>query len=793
MGSGSRTDRLKWLARRPWHTGAVAAIAAVTAVGGLAVVPQALAAGTSGAPTAAGHAFGLRPTTGVLAATTGLRNLRAGSMLPLAVPASVDLTGYAIAPGNQGPHGSCASWTTAYTLTGWQANYSNHAGAPFNPMFVYNQVNGGSDTNGTTFYDNWRILQNEGDVEASAWTHSSDDYLSQPTQAELTNAAQHRMTAPTTLYMGQHQGSAAQTAIQTALASNDPVALGIPVYSKFEYLNSTNSTFMLADANTSLLGYHAVAVLGYNATGVIVENSWGTGWGRGGFATLGWDFVNADSFEAYAVGSFQSNPNAPAPMVSGLSKHVISATGDTLTVTGTNLNTVDSTSSSAVQLVSTADSTNLVSATVTSATGTSLTVSVPSLADGQYRVVVTGSGGSSSPNGTNDLLTAAHPSQVVLGQGQVGRSNASTWVVLYGLGFGTSSTAFAANAVTATLDGQAASVGWISDTSIRVLVPAKPAGYNGTLVVSRSGVAASPVTVPYLPPLPTVTGLNPKRVDAAGGSSVTVTARYLDSSGDSVSLVSVSSPGTTLSAQVTGRTATAITFTVPAGAAGDYHVLVTTTGGTSTAASTDVLGLRTALTGSTTATAAAGSGGTFVPVAGSGFGTTTAAFQANRITASVLGRPATVKWVSDGALSVVMPAGTPGAAAPIVLLHDSVPGAPISGVTYVASISGNTIPAGPVSGGWTTTLTGAGFAGSASWALLDQSGNTVATLPVVTSTSALTASAGAVLINSPTTATVKLPAATSAGIYQLRFDPTGYPNASFGFTSKAVVVYSDLG
>jgi hypothetical protein len=150
--------------------------------------------------------------------------------------------------------------------------------------------------------------------------------------------------------------------------------------------------------------------------------------------------------------------------------------------------------------------------------------------------------------------------------------------------------------------------------------------------------------------------------------------------------------------------------------------------------------------------------------------------------------------VSDTTLTVTVPAGTPGAAAPVVLLHDTVPGPPVTGVTYVALITGSSAPAGP-SGGWTTKLTGAGFAQSAGWALTDAAGQTVASLPVVTTSAQLSAaSGGAVLVSSPTSATVRLPAAPT-GMYRLVFtpDPATYPGAALGFSSKAVVVYSDLG
>ena len=46
---------------------------------------------------------------------------------------------------------------------------------------------------------------------------------------------------------------------------------------------------------------HAVAIVGYDADGVIIRNSWGTGWGDGGFKHATWAYA-VDAFtDAYGV------------------------------------------------------------------------------------------------------------------------------------------------------------------------------------------------------------------------------------------------------------------------------------------------------------------------------------------------------------------------------------------------------------------------------------------------------------------------------------------------------------
>ena len=774
-----------------------AALGAVLA----ATIPGVAAA----APVTALHALGGIPSSARISALTGLDDLASAAQaaggdvrVEATLPAAVDLTGFAVPPGNQGQYGACGSFTTAYTIGGWLSNYTHHSGAPFDPMYVYNQLNGGSASRGTTFAGNFGILESQGDVEAAYWTHPFTDYRSKPNAAELANAGLHKLTAHTTLFSGPDQGATASTAIKTALANNQPVAIGLPVTAGFDSLNSSDSTLTLAEAGGALRGYHAVAALGYDATGIVIENSWGPNWANHGFATLAWDFVESKVTEAYAAGTFVTGQNTLTPVVTQLSNAAVNtAGGTTLTVTAARLASVDTTQAAAVTFVSVADPSVRVNATVTAKAATTLTVRTPALpADGDYRVVLTGTAGAGVPNGTADVVTALRPGAVGIVAGEVGRSDVATKVKLVGSGFGTTAAAFTANKITATVGGRAATVTWIDDAHIVVLVPAAAAGTTAPIVVSRNGVAAPSVSVRYLAPLPVVTALSPARASTEGGTTVTATVKNA-STATGVSLVSVTDSTVTATAPLTGRTATTVTFTAPAapsGAEGDFHVVVTGAGGSSVAAKTDVLGYRTPVTATATATPASAAGGTQVPLTGSGFGATATAFTAKKLTATVGGKTAPLRWVSDTTVVVTVGAGDPGTPAAIALVHDGVPGAPVTGVEYAAVISGNSAAAGPVAG-WTTKLTGLGFTGSGSWQLLDGTGTSVASLPVVGSLTALNAATGGgVLIAGPTSVTVRLPA-EAAGMYRLSFMPSNsaFPGADFGFTSKSVVVYSDLG
>jgi hypothetical protein len=662
-------------------------------------------------------------------------------------------------------------------------------------MFVYNQVNGGSDRNGTSFYSNFGVLESQGDVEAADWTQPFEDYLSQPTADERADAAQHVLSAHTTLFAAYSGGfgDAGRTAIETALANNQPVGIGMPVYEPFFYLTGSDDTFTAADATGPLQGWHAVTVLGYDASGVTIENSWGTGWGNHGFAKLGWDFVEAYVREAYAAGTFQRN--ALIPSVTSLSSSKVTTTGATrLAVSGLRLGSVDVTKPNAVSFVSVADPSVVVPAVHATPTASGLSVLTPPLAQGQWRVVVTNANGSSVPNGTADVVDAAPGPAIGLSPDQHGRSDNSTWLMLTGSGFPTSYDELQSSDITVTVGDDDAYIWYFDATHLQVYAPAEP---NGTRVPVVVWYGDQPSTTAWLTygtlAAPAVTAVTPARVSTAGGTRVTVSVADGSTLGTSptVTLVSTADPSVRLAAPVVASTAGTLTVTVPAAPGGrgaDFHVVVSGPGGDSAASARDLLGYRTPVTGRPSVTTVSATGA-MVTLTGTGFGTSATAFAAQRFTATAAGRPAALRWLSNTAVVVTVPAGTPGTAVPIVLLHDGLPGAAAS-VTRAAVITRNSAPSG-VRTGWTTTLTGVGFTRAGGWALINGSGRTVALLPVVSSTSALRAARhGAVLISSATSATVTLPT-LARGSYRLSFAPDQrtFPHAKLLSSTQAVVVY----
>ncbi len=67
--------------------------------------------------------------------------------------------------------------------------------------------------------------------------------------------------------------------LRGALVMNGPCVGALPVYSdRPEFWNKI--------PGDGFYGYHAISIVGYNQEGFIIRNSWGTGFGNGGYTTI---------------------------------------------------------------------------------------------------------------------------------------------------------------------------------------------------------------------------------------------------------------------------------------------------------------------------------------------------------------------------------------------------------------------------------------------------------------------------------------------------------------------------
>ncbi|HEY3815050.1 MAG TPA: IPT/TIG domain-containing protein [Caulobacteraceae bacterium] len=246
-----------------------------------------------------------------------------------------------------------------------------------------------------------------------------------------------------------------------------------------------------------------------------------------------------------------------------------------------------------------------------------------------------------------------------------------------------------------------------SDDGINVTTPPGVVGTVDVTVVTPAGVSATGVSDQYTyiaPPAPTVTAISPASGTTAGGTSVTLTGTNF------ISVTGVKFGSAT--ATFTVNSATSITATAPAGAAGAVDVTVTTLGGTSAAAAPDQFTYVTPppLPVINSISPTSGAPGTVVTISGTGF-----SHVANVFFGSTLAISSQV--LNDTTILATAPDGSTGQTVDIILNTSTggksvvVPADQFSYVAAAPTVTGLIQPSGPTSGGGTIVIEGAGFVG----------------------------------------------------------------------------------
>jgi hypothetical protein len=365
--------------------------------------------------------------------------------------------------------------------------------------------------------------------------------------------------------------------------------------------------------------------------------------------------------------------------------------------------------------------TSLATNIVISSDATKITATSPARAAGTVHVTVTNPVGTSPTTGADQFTYM--PSPVVASVNPtVGPAAGGSTVVIIGTSFsGATVVSFGSNVATSFVVN--------SSTRITATSPSEAIGTIHVVVTAPGGVSRTSTADQYTYlPAPVVASISPSQGPAAGGTSVVIT-------GTGFSGTSVVTFGAIVATSFVVNSSTQITAVSPAGTAGPADITVTSLGGVSAASPVDqfnYLALPT-VTGISPARGPL-SGGDSVTITGGGFNAATdvrfgslaatdvVVVSATRITATC---PAEGAGTVD--VTVTGPGGT-SIASPADQFTFMVPPA-------VSSISPSS---GPMSGGTTVTITGAGFTAAtvvrfgATWAatfVVDSSTQITATSP----------------------------------------------------------------
>ena len=376
-------------------------------------------------------------------------------------------------------------------------------------------------------------------------------------------------------------------------------------------------------------------------------------------------------------------PAPPAPTVTAISPPSGTTAGGTpVTITGANFTGATSVTIGG----NTATNVTVVSAT-------SITATTPPGALGAADVAVTTPGGTGTGPGLYTYVTVA-PTVTAISP-NTGTTQGGTPVTITGTNF--------TGATAVTIGGTAAtSFTVFNATTITASTPAHAAGAVNVVVTTPAGSGTGTNLYTYVAQaVPTVTAISPNNGTTAGGTSVTIT-------GTNFTGATAVTIGGTAATFVTLVSATSITATTPAHAAGAANVVVTTPAGTGTGTNlyTYVTPVPPPTVTAISPNSGSPGGGSSVTITGTNLGGATAvkfgiapatSFTVNSATSITATSPAGAGTVD---VTVTTPGGTSATSATDQFSYVGTP--------TVVSVSPN---AGLTTGGTGVTITGTNFTG----------------------------------------------------------------------------------
>lgn len=240
-------------------------------------------------------------------------------------PCQVDWSYDMPTPGNQGRQSSCVGWSMAYAYRSYQEEVQRTWGLTtashqFSPAYVYNQINGGSD-NGASPVAAANLLVNQGCDTLADMPYSATDYKTQPSDAQKTRATYFKSANWASVDL-----SNSQTMIDNlkAALTNTPLQTGVYVYWKTGW-DSTGDINAVDLAKGTYAGSHSIILVGYDDNHITADgtgafkfiNSWGTGWGKGGYGWISYTYAQKKLIEAIAITDVTNDPLLDAYSLSG--------------------------------------------------------------------------------------------------------------------------------------------------------------------------------------------------------------------------------------------------------------------------------------------------------------------------------------------------------------------------------------------------------------------------------------------------------------------------------------------
>lgn len=205
-------------------------------------------------------------------------------------PPSVDLRAGCPAVYDQGDLGSCTANAIGAAIEFDQRKQKLAEYTPSRLFIYYNErvLEGSVDSDsGAQIRDGIKTVASQGACPEAMWPYVESSFATCPPAPCYAYAKLH----PAVQYarVTQDEGH-----LKTCLAAGFPFVFGFTVYESFESDAVAKSGMVaMPGQGESAVGGHAVMAVGYDdaASRFLVRNSWGSGWGVGGYFTIPYAYL----------------------------------------------------------------------------------------------------------------------------------------------------------------------------------------------------------------------------------------------------------------------------------------------------------------------------------------------------------------------------------------------------------------------------------------------------------------------------------------------------------------------
>jgi C1A family cysteine protease len=216
-----------------------------------------------------------------------------------ALPPSADLRAGCPAVYDQGDLGSCTANAIGGAIEFDQMKQKLPSSTPSRLFIYYNEreIEGSIDSDcGAQIRDGIKTVASDGACPEIMWPYVEENFATPPPEQCYRYARLH----PAVQYDRVMQDAGH---LRACLAAGYPFVFGFTVYESFESDAVARSGMVgMPLATETEVGGHAVLAVGYNDSvqRFLVRNSWGSGWGVGGYFTIPYGYVTdgglADDF-----------------------------------------------------------------------------------------------------------------------------------------------------------------------------------------------------------------------------------------------------------------------------------------------------------------------------------------------------------------------------------------------------------------------------------------------------------------------------------------------------------------